>query len=60
MRGTTFVDFDICHRILIAKIVLHDLDIVFEGQQFETSNFDLCQQMTPLRKLYAKDTMRKM
>ena len=32
----TFVDFEICHRMASAKIVLHDLDLLFEGQRIES------------------------
>ena len=36
MYETTFVDFDICHqRTTLKIIVLHDLDLLFESQQFE-------------------------
>ena len=39
-HGTTFVDFDICHRIAaLRNIILRDLDLdvdLFERQQFET------------------------
>ena len=32
----TFVDFDICNlNGVIAKIILRDLDLLFEGQQLE-------------------------
>ena len=27
-----FVDFNICQRIVIAKIALRDLDLLFEGK----------------------------
>ena len=31
----TFVDFDNCHGMASAKIVLYDLDLLFEDQKFE-------------------------
>ena len=30
---TTFIDFDVCHRI--AKFVLRDLDLLFQGKTFK-------------------------
>ena len=37
MHGTTSVDFDVCHRkASLREIVLRDLDLLFESQQFKT------------------------
>ena len=33
-KRMAFVDFDICYRMVSSKIVLLDLDLFFEGQQF--------------------------
>ena len=36
MRDTTFIDFNICHRMgAIAKFVLRDLDIQFQDHIFQ-------------------------